>query len=150
MLKAESTVYPMPCPLSNEQELLMNKWRFRHCLKYDLISKMQDGEENDKEEKKFWWSVDTDCCTRVISDEMKGYLENMVMDLYPEQVVIKSDGIFTIKLGLSQSIMVQERSHNPNVTLKLPIEIVGFVWSESSQNTTNHAKNTTNHTIPPK
>ena len=25
---------------------------------------------------------------------------------------------FTIKLGLSQSLMVQERSHNPNVTLK--------------------------------
>ena len=28
------------------------------------------------------------------------------------------DRTFTIKLGLSQSLMVQERDHNPNVTLK--------------------------------
>ena len=35
--------------------------------------------------------------------------------------------------------MVQEGTHNPNVTLKgLPKEILGFVWSESSQNRTNH------------
>ena len=29
-----------------------------------------------------------------------------------------SDRIFTIKLGLSQSLMVQEGTHNPNVTIK--------------------------------
>ena len=29
-----------------------------------------------------------------------------------------SDRIFTIKLGLSQSLMVQEGAHNPNITLK--------------------------------
>ena len=35
--------------------------------------------------------------------------------------------------------MVQEGPHNPNVAPKrLPKEILGFVWSESSQNTTNH------------
>ena len=31
---------------------------------------------------------------------------------------VQIDRIFTIKLGLSQSLMVQEGSHNPNVTLK--------------------------------
>ena len=31
-----------------------------------------------------------------------------------------SDRIFTIKWGLSQSLMVQEGTHNPNVTLKVP------------------------------
>ena len=62
-----------------------------------------------------------------------------------------SDRNFTIKLGLSQSLMVQQGAHNPNVNPeRLPIEILGFVWFECSQNTTNHMKNTTNHTIPPK
>ena len=54
------------------------------------------------------------------------------------------DTIFTTKLGLSQSLMVQEGTHNLNVSLKgYPNkEIVGFVWSESSQNTTNHTIST--------
>ena len=52
---------------------------------------MQDGEEKDQEEKKFWWSIETDCFTRVSCDEMQGYLENMVMDSYPDQVVIKKE-----------------------------------------------------------
>ena len=61
MLKAESTDYPTPYPLSNEQELFIIKWRFRHCFKFDLITKMLDGEEKESEAKKFWWSIETDC-----------------------------------------------------------------------------------------
>ena len=91
MVKAITTAFPMPYPLSNEQELFVHKWRFRHCFKYDLITKMKDGEEKDKEEKKFWWSIDVDCFTRVFGDETHGYLENMFMDSYPDQVVIKKE-----------------------------------------------------------
>ena len=50
---------------------------------------MQNGEEKDKEEKEFWWSIEEECFTRVFSDEIRGYLENMVMDSYPDQVVVK-------------------------------------------------------------
>ena len=46
MLKGSSTSYQTPYPLGNEQELFFNKWRYRCCFKYDLITKMQDGEEN--------------------------------------------------------------------------------------------------------
>ena len=35
----------------------------------------------------FWWSVETDCFTRVFGDEMRGYLERVAMDSYPNQVV---------------------------------------------------------------
>ena len=55
---------------------------------------------------------------------------------------------FQSKLGLSQSLMVQEGTHNLNVTLKrLPKEILGFVWSESSQNTPNHTISTSKRRI---
>ena len=49
MLKAESMTYPMPYPLSSEQGLFINKWGSRWYFKYDLITKMQDGEQKDKE-----------------------------------------------------------------------------------------------------
>ena len=57
-----------PFPLSSvtylpSQEILMNKWKLRCYFIYDLISKMQDGEEKSKEEKGVWWSIEEDCFT---------------------------------------------------------------------------------------
>ena len=52
---------------------------------------MPDGEEKDQEDAKFWWSLETDCVTRVFGDEMKVYLEMMTMSVYPDQVVIKKE-----------------------------------------------------------
>ena len=52
---------------------------------------MPDGEEKEKEADKFWWSVETDCFTRMFGDETRGYLETMAMDSYPDQVVIKKE-----------------------------------------------------------
>ena len=52
---------------------------------------MQDGEEKDKDKKKFWWSIEADCFTRVFGDEVWKYLESMVMNSYPDQVVIKKE-----------------------------------------------------------
>ena len=47
--------------------------------------------EREKTKKKFWWSIEADCFTRVFGDEMWEYLEGMVMDSYPDQVVIKKE-----------------------------------------------------------
>ena len=91
MLKVESMEYPMTYPLSSEQDLFLNKWKLRQCFKYDLITKMPDGEEKEHKAVKFWWSVQTDCFTRVFGDEMKAYLEMMTMSAYPDQVVIKKE-----------------------------------------------------------
>ena len=52
---------------------------------------MPDGEEKEQENAKFWWSVETDCFTRVFGDEMDAYLEMMAMSAYPDQVVIKKE-----------------------------------------------------------
>ena len=41
LLKEDPTACPMPYPLGNEQELFINKWRPRHCFKYDLVKKIQ-------------------------------------------------------------------------------------------------------------
>ena len=83
--------YPTPYPLSSKQELFLNKWKLRQCFKFDLITKMPDGEEKEKEADKFWWSGETDCFTRVFGNEMRGCLETMAMDSYPDQVVIKKE-----------------------------------------------------------
>ena len=53
--------------------------------------KKPDGEQREQETAKFWWSVETDCFTRVFGDEMKSYLEPMAMDLYTDQVLIKKE-----------------------------------------------------------
>ena len=91
MLRVESMEYPMTYLLSSEQELFLNKWKLRWCFKNDLITKTPDGEEKEHEAAKFWWSVETNCFTRVFGHEMKGYLETMAMNAYPDQVVIKKE-----------------------------------------------------------
>ena len=70
MLPVESMEYPMTYPLSREQDLFLNKWKLRQCFRYNLITKMLDGEEKKQEEAKFWWSDEADCFTRVSGDEM--------------------------------------------------------------------------------
>ena len=77
--------YPMTYPLSSEQDLFLNKWKSSQCYKYSLMNKMPEGDEEDQEDAKFWWSVETDCSTRVFGDEMKAYLEMMTMCIYPDQ-----------------------------------------------------------------
>ena len=81
----------MTYPLSSEQDLFLNKWKLRWYYKYNLINKMQEGDEKDQEDAKFWWAVETDCFTRVFEDEMKAYVEMMAMCTYPDQVIIKKE-----------------------------------------------------------
>ena len=52
---------------------------------------MPGGEEKKREKAKFWWPVEMDCFTRVFGDEMKLYVETMVMSVYPDQVVFKKE-----------------------------------------------------------
>ena len=51
---------------------------------------------------------------------MNAVLAAMLVNPPPSHtdLFMKNDRIFTIKLGLSQSLMVQEGTHNPNATLK--------------------------------
>ena len=91
MLKAETMEYAMTYPLSSEQDLFLNKWKLRWCYTYNPIDKMPDGDERDQEDAKFWWSVETDCFTRVFGDKMKAYLEMMTMSTCPDQVKIKKE-----------------------------------------------------------
>ena len=92
LLKESSTPFPLSSVayLPN-QEILINKWKLRYYFKYDLILKIQDPEERSKEEKKFWWTIKEDCFTQIYGDEMMDYLEGMVMDIYPDQVEIKTE-----------------------------------------------------------
>ena len=91
MLQVESMEYPMTFPLSSAQDLFLNKRKLRWCFKNELIMKMPDGDKKVQEETKFWWPVETDCFTKVFGDEMKGYLEMMIMNVYPDQVVIRKE-----------------------------------------------------------
>ena len=92
ILKESSTSYPRPYPLSSEQELFLNKWKLRRDFKYDLISKMKDEKEKEREEMKFWWSIkEEDCFTTVFGDEMQDFLECNVMDSYLDQVIIEKE-----------------------------------------------------------
>ena len=62
---------------------------FRRVYKLNLIDKMPEGKEKEKEAVKFWWPLgDKDCFTMVFSEEMKEYLENMIEDAQPDQVVL--------------------------------------------------------------
>ena len=48
-LKVESMDYPTPCPLSNEQDLCLNKWELRPSFKYNLFDLMPESEEKEKD-----------------------------------------------------------------------------------------------------
>ena len=73
MLKVQSSENVM----SNfDQPLFENKWHFRKVYKLELINKMPEDEEKEKEAVKFWWSIEEgDCFTQVYGDEIKEYIE---------------------------------------------------------------------------
>ena len=73
------------------QDILNNKWKLGHYFKYDLILKITDAEETSKVVKKFWWTIEEDYFTHVYGDEMRDYLEAMVLDTYPDQVESKTE-----------------------------------------------------------
>ena len=78
--------------------------------------RMQYGEGKDKGEKIFLWSIEEDCFTKVFGDEVREYLEGMVMDSYPDQVVIKREGSSSIEEeeGLQEEDEVQEEDIDNN------------------------------------
>ena len=90
-LRVETMEYPMTYPLSSEQDLFLNKWELRWCFKFNLIDKMPDGEEKEKERAMFWWSLEEDCFMRVFGHEMRVYLEIMSIATYPEEVIFKKE-----------------------------------------------------------
>ena len=57
MLRVGSMEYPTTYPLSSNQDLILNKWKLRCCFKYELITKMLDGEEKEEEKPNLWWCV---------------------------------------------------------------------------------------------
>ena len=76
--------------LNFDKPLFQNKWFFRRVYKLDLIDKMPEGNEKEKEAVKFWWSIEEgDCFTMVFGEEMKEYIENMIDDAQPDQIMIR-------------------------------------------------------------
>ena len=52
--------------LNFNEPLFQNKCFFRKVYKIDLINKMPEGKEKEKEAVKFWWSIEEgDCFTMV-------------------------------------------------------------------------------------
>ena len=119
MLKVETMEYPMTCPLSSEQDLFFNKWKLSKCYKYNLINKMPEGDEKDQEDAKFWWSVETDCFTRVFGDEMKAYLEMMTMCMYTDQVIFKKEESSGDELQEDSSSSEEEEEEEPQAEEKM-------------------------------
>ena len=75
ILKESSTSYQTQYPLSNEQELFINKWRNRCCFKYDLITKIQDME---KAEKKVQFEINEMNTGRMLESSILSYVFNSV------------------------------------------------------------------------
>ena len=87
MLKVQASKNTM---LNFNEPLFQNKCFFRKVYKLDLIDKMPEGKEKEKEAAKFWVSIEEgDCFTMVFGEEMKGYLENMINDAHPDQIMIR-------------------------------------------------------------
>ena len=67
--------------LNFNEPLFQNKWFFREVYILNLIDKMPESKEKEKEALKFLWSIEEgDCFTTVFGEEMKECLENMIED----------------------------------------------------------------------
>ena len=63
---------------------------FRKLHKLNLVKEMPEGKAKDKEEARFWWSIeDEDCFTMACGVEIKEYIENMMDDARPDQIVLR-------------------------------------------------------------
>ena len=73
-----------------DEDLFQNKWCFRKLYKLDLIKTMPEGKAKEEEEARFWWSIaDEDCFTMVFGEEIKEYIENMMEDAKPDQILLQ-------------------------------------------------------------
>ena len=76
--------------LNFDKPLFKNKWFFRRVYKLELINKMPEGKEKEKEAAKFWWSIEEgDCFATVFGEEVKEYIKNMIDDAQPDQIMIR-------------------------------------------------------------
>ena len=71
--------YTVPLPLgkfslNNKETRRLELWRNCRCMWYDHVEHMEEGQEQNKEWEKFWWTVDEDMFTYV----MKTNIEELI------------------------------------------------------------------------
>ena len=73
-----------------DEDFFQNKLFFRKLYKLELVEKMPEGKAKEKEDARFWWSIeDEDCFIMVVGEEIKDHIVNMMENAKPNQIVLQ-------------------------------------------------------------
>ena len=87
--------YAVPLPLgnfsNNKETRRLELWKNRRGMWFDHVEHMEEGPEQNKKWKIFWWTVDEDMFTYVMKTKIEELIEEKLNQEFPGEVEIKED-----------------------------------------------------------
>ena len=116
--------YAVPLPLgnfslNNKETRRLELWKNRRGMWFDHVQHMEEGQEQNKEWKNAWWTVDEDMFTYVMKTKIEELIDEKLNQEFPEEVEIRENQDYD-----SEEEMISEteetddeesETNNPNV-----------------------------------
>ena len=88
--------YAVPLPLgnfslNNKETRRLELWKNHRGMWFDHVEHMEEGQEQNKECKNFWWTVDDNMFTYVMKSETEELINEKLNQEFPEEVEIKEN-----------------------------------------------------------
>ena len=88
--------YAVPLPLgnfslNNKETRRLELWKNHRGMWFDHVEHMEEGPEQNKEWKKFWWTVDEDMFPYVMKTKIEELIDEKLNQEFPEEVEIRED-----------------------------------------------------------
>ena len=86
--------YAVPLPLgnfslNNKETRRLELWKNHRGMWFDHVEHMEEGPEQNKEWKNFWWTVDEDMFTYVMKTKIEELIDEKLNQEFPEEVEIR-------------------------------------------------------------
>ena len=77
--------------LNNKETRRLELWKNCRGLWFDHVEHMEEGQEQNKEWKNFWWTVDEDMFTYVMKSKVEELIDEKLNQEFPEEVEIREN-----------------------------------------------------------
>ena len=84
--------------LNNKETRRLELWKNQRGMWFDHAEHMEEGQEQNKEWKNFWWTVDEDMFTYVMMSKIEELIDEKLNQEFPEEVEIRENQDFDLPL----------------------------------------------------
>ena len=77
--------------LNNKETRRLELWKNCRGMWFDHVEHMEEGQQQNKEWKNFWWTVDEDMFTYVMKSKIEELIDEKLNQEFPEEVEIREN-----------------------------------------------------------